>query len=213
MKQLMLDAVGALTLLGSVQSVAAEDYMTLAHQWAVVQYRTPEAKRLDAMSALKDEADQAAGAAPHDAQILTWDGIITSALAGLKGGLGGLSLAKEARRKLERADEMAPGALNAGAKTSLGALYAQVPGWPLGFGSRKKAKAYFDAALAIAPQDLDANYFYADYLYRQRAYRDALQAVQKALAAPPRPGRKIADEGRRGEARALLEKISDKLQG
>jgi len=36
--------------------------------------------------------------------------------------------------------------------------------------------------------------------------REAMAYLERALAAPARPGREIADEGRREEARALLDK-------
>jgi len=39
--------------------------------------------------------------------------------------------------------------LNGSVYNSLGSLYAKVPGWPLGFGDKKKAQAYFEKALAI----------------------------------------------------------------
>lgn len=90
------------------------------------------------------------------------------------------------------------------------ALYYQVPGWPLGFGDDNKAEALLKKALAINPTGIDANYFYGDFLYRQGQYRAAAAALEKALHAPARPDRPLADEGRRKEAQALLAKIRDK---
>ena len=57
---------------------------------------------------------------------------------------------------------------------------------------------------------IDSNYFWADHLYRQNRYDEARAALQKALQAPPRPGRELADQGRRGEIDALLKAIKDK---
>ena len=63
-----------------------------------------------------------------------------SSLAGEKGGMGALSLVKQARADFEAALKLDPRALDGAAYTSLGALYYQVPGWPLGFGDDDQAR-------------------------------------------------------------------------
>lgn len=183
----------------------------IAREWALVQYRTPVAQKLDAMTKLKAQADALAHAASNRAEALAWDGIVTSSLAGLRGGMGGLSLAKESRLTLERASKLDNGPAGGMAHTSLGALYYQVPGWPIGFGSKDKARAELMAGLRIAPRDIDANYFWGDFLFGQGQYADAAKALRTALAAPPRPGREIADAGRRGDVQQLLAKVNAKL--
>jgi tetratricopeptide (TPR) repeat protein len=162
------------------------------------------------MTRLKATADGAVAAQPDSTELLIWDGIITSSVAGLKGGLGALSLAKEARALLEKAQARNPAALNGSALTSLGALYYQVPGWPIGFGSKDKARTNLEAALRLDHDGIDPNYFYADFLFQQGDYAGARVAAQRALAAPPRAGREIADKGRRGEVQALLARIGEK---
>jgi tetratricopeptide (TPR) repeat protein len=185
----------------------------LRNEWAHVQYEMPEAARLDAMTRLKAMADGAATAEPGSAGLLVWDGIITSSVAGLKGGLGALSLAKEARARLEQAEKLQPGVLSGSALTSLGALYYQVPGWPVGFGNKDKAREHLQAALKIDPDGIDANYFYADFLLEQGDRSGARKAAEHALAAPPRPGREVADNGRRAELRALIARIGSRTGG
>ena len=80
----------------------------------------------------------------------------------------------------------------------------------MSFGDAHRAKVYLDKALAANPTGLDANYFYGDYLYRQGRASDAIQALEKALQAPPRPNRPLADRGRKWEATQLLDKIRRK---
>jgi len=194
-------------LVGAAQ---ASNMDQLRSDWAHVRYELPQTQQLDAMLHVKDSADTALAAAPGDAGILIWDAIITSTVAGLKGGLGALSLAKDARSKLEKAEQLQPGAYGGSALTSLGALYYQVPGWPLGFGDKDKARASLQAALKIDPDGIDSNYFYADFLYSQGDYTGAHRAAERALAAAPRAGRELADKGRRGEIMTLMDKIGSK---
>jgi tetratricopeptide (TPR) repeat protein len=193
--------------------VQAQTMEKVRSDWAHVKYELPEGQQLAAMQQLKSAADAAVAASPRDAGLLIWDGIVTSTLAGLKGGLGALSLAKEARSLLEKAEDVQPGALGGSALTSLGALYYQVPGWPIGFGSRDKARAKLQAALKIDPDGIDSNYFYADFLFETGDYSGAQRAAQHALAAAPRPGRELADQGRRGEIMALMQKIGSRNGG
>ena len=82
--------------------------------------------------------------------------------------MGGLALAKSARGMLEHAEKINPAALGDGSVyTSLGSLYAQVPGFPIGFGDPGKARAYLAKALAANPRGVDPNFFQGDFLMRQ----------------------------------------------
>ena len=100
-----------------------------------------------------------------------------------------------------------PKALDGSAYTSLGSLYYQVPGWPIGFGDDKKARELIATALTLNPDGIDPNYFLGDFLYRQRDYDGARKALERALKAPPRPDRPLGDEGRRREIQELMVKL------
>ncbi|MGH1560338.1 hypothetical protein ACRAWD_27225 [Caulobacter segnis] len=67
-------------------------------------------------------------------------------------------------------------------------------------------------ALAANPSGVDANFFYGDFLMRQNDYAGASKALQKAMAAPARPGREVADKGRKAQAAALLAQAQAKLR-
>ena len=77
------------------------------------------------------------------------------------------------------------------------------------FADDKKAEAFLKKALEINPNGIDANYFYGDFLYRKGHYPEALAALEKAMHAPERPSRPLADEGRRKEIQAIIAKIKD----
>jgi len=57
---------------------------------------------------------------------------------------------------------------------------------------------------------LNPNFFYAEYLVETKRPDEAVPYLERALQAPARPGREIADAGRREEARALLERVRAK---
>lgn len=152
------------------------------------------------LQALSDQADLLAQDHPQNAEALVWDAIVLSTLAEKKGGLGALGLVKKARLKLEQAEAIDPEVLGGSVYASLGSLYSKVPGWPIGFGNDDKAEKYFKKALAINPQGLDINYFFAEYLVDQGNQELALEHIERALQAPVMMERPVADQGRRQQA-------------
>jgi tetratricopeptide (TPR) repeat protein len=164
-------------------------------------------KNFRELQELAQKAGEVAQAHPESAEALTWNAIVLSTLAEKKGGLGALSLVKEARLKLEQAEAIDPTVLGGSVYASLGTLYAKVPGWPIGFGSDKKAEEYFRKALALNPEGLDINYFFAEYLADNGDDKTALEYVDKALHAPLMADRPVADQGRRNQARKLREQL------
>jgi tetratricopeptide (TPR) repeat protein len=185
---------------------------SIQQAWAHVNYETPTGDaRVEAFDALEKRAEKFTHEHPARAEALIWEGIIESSYAGAKGGLGALSLCKEARGNLEAAIKLDPNALNGSAYTSLGALYYKVPGFPVGFGDDDKAGKLLQKALQMNPSGIDSNYFYAEYLYEQGKYEESLQYLDRASKAAPRPGRESADKGRRGEIAALGAKVKAKL--
>lgn len=213
----LIGAVLSLFLAGS--ALASDDPAMdakvgeLQAAWAHAKYEVKgEDAQLQALQALAGEAHSVTATYPGKAEPLIWEAIILSTQAGVKGGMGALSLVKDAKAKLEEAEKINPNALDGSVNTSLGSLYYQVPGWPVGFGSDKKAKAYLEKAVAMNPDGIDPNYFYGDFLFRQGEYAKAQQVLTHALAAAPRPGREVADAGRREEINALLTQVVAKLK-
>lgn len=160
------------------------------------------------LQALAERANRVAEEYPQNAEALTWDAIVLSTLAEKKGGLGALSLVEEAKLKLERAEAIDPEVLGGSVYASLGSLYSKVPGWPIGFGSDEMAESYFRKALAINPQGLDINFFFAEYLVDQGDDAQALVYLERALQAPPLVDRPLADRGRRQQVQKLRAELA-----
>lgn len=196
---------------GHAASSAEEAMVALQDEWAVVNYQTNGEEKAKRFTDLVAKAEQSSKDFPDSAEVRIWQGIILSTAAGTQGGLDALSLVKESRATLEKAIEINPDALHGSAYTSLGALYYKVPSWPIAFGSNKKARGYLEQALTKNPDGMDPNYFYADLLFEDGDYKEALAAVEKADQAPARPGREVADQGRRTEIAALKSRIMVKL--
>jgi tetratricopeptide (TPR) repeat protein len=195
-----------ITMCASLTALAGldEDLRALQSEWAEIKYRRPAAEQEKAFAALTRTADAVRGKHAGRAEPQIWYGIIAASYAGARGGLGALSLAKDAKKAFEQALELDARALEGSAYTSLGSLYYQVPGWPLGFGSDDKARELLQKAIALNPDGIDSNYFLGDFLYRKGDTEGARRALQKALRAPARPERALADAGRRREIESLL---------
>lgn len=214
MKHLIKHLIIAMTLLNTATAFAdvLADIKPLQDRWAEVNYALPEDDREKAFAELLSNADKVVSGNPAKAEALIWRGIIKSSYANAKGGLGALSVAEGSKADLEQAIALDPTALQGSAYTSLGVLYAKVPGWPIGFGDNKQAKVLLQKALEQNPQGIDPNYFYADYLAGKRDWAQALRYLEKAKAAPARPGRESADAGRQQEIAALMAKVQKKLK-
>jgi tetratricopeptide (TPR) repeat protein len=143
---------------------------------------------------------------PGRPEPLIWEGIVTSEEAGMANTLSALSYAKKAKAILEEAYQQDPAALDAGAPTSLGVLYYRVPGFPFGFGDNDKARQLLSQAVSLAPNGMDANYFYADFLMGQLEYAAAYKVLKHAISLPPQPKRPLWDKNRRAVIKELIAK-------
>lgn len=195
----------------SVFAGAQDDVAQLQKSWAVANYTLKDKAQVTAFETLIEQADKAVKANTDSVEVLIWQGVIKASYAGVKGGLGALSLAKSAKSDFEKALKMDDKALQGASYTNLGVLYYKVPGWPIGFGDDDKAKVFLDKALAIDSEGIENNYFYADYLIDQRQYAEAEAYLLKAQHAPARPNRALADKGRQSEISAALQNIKSQL--
>jgi len=184
---------------------------TLQHDWAKANYQASKDAQQDTFKNLADAASKVSASHPGAAESMIWEAIILSGYAKAKGGIGALKIAEKARDLLLAAEKINPLALQGSAYTTLGSLHYKVPGWPIGFGDKKKARTYLEKALQINPTGIDPNYFYADFLSEQGEYAKAMEYYKKALAAPARAGREDADAGRKQDIEVGMKALEKKL--
>jgi len=141
-----------------------DEVAALQRDWEIIRYQTPASERLARYEALAQRSRQFSEAHPGRSEPLIWEGIIVSSLAGEKGGLGALSLARKARARYEEAIAIEPTALQGSAYNSLAVLYYKLPPWPISFGDKAKAGDLLRLALELNPTGIDPNYFQGEYL-------------------------------------------------
>lgn len=180
---------------------------TLQRDWETIRYQAPAPEREKRFEVLSARAHETSQSFAGRSEPLVWEGIILSSWAAERGGLGALSLVKQAKALYEKAIEIDARALDGSAYASLGVLYQKVPGWPIGFGDKAKAESLIKQALSINPNGIDPNFFYAELLMDTGRAEQAMPYLERALAAPARPGRAVADAGRRDEVKALMGKL------
>lgn len=191
------------------QDPVMEQIEYLQTEWAKIKYQIPDDEaKIEALDRLAEHGQKVIEAYSDRAEPKIWQGIILSTKAGIDGGLSALGLVKEAKALFEAALKQNSDALDGSAYTSLGTLYYQVPGWPVGFGDYKEAEKNLKMALQYNPDGIDPNYFYGDFLIEDGKADQAKMYLEKALMAPDRAGRELADAGRRQEIKAKLAEIS-----
>lgn len=179
----------------------------LEYEWATAKYKLPtKSAKLNELSKLEEKADTIARDNPRSADAKIWQAIILATHANVTKSLSGLPKVEKAKELLEESLKINPRAMEGSAHMTLGSLYYQVPGWPISYGDDDKAEEHLKAALAINPNGLDTNYWYGAFLLDDKRPAEAVTYLQKALAAPVRPKRQIADEGRKHE---VLKAIAD----
>ncbi|EGR1510875.1 hypothetical protein QQ213_003005 [Vibrio vulnificus] len=204
---LTTSSILALTVL-SASSFAVTPLQDVQSKWAVCQYQVEdEDQKIKCLENLIMHNTAMLQQMPDNPELTVWLAINKASLAGAEGGLGALSLAKEAKALLEKVIATAPNTLDGSAYTSLGSLYYKVPGWPLGFGDDEKAEEMLKKALEINPKGIDPNYFYGDFLAEDGRRTEAKVYLTRAKQAEPRLNRLLADKGRQLEIDAALEKL------
>jgi tetratricopeptide (TPR) repeat protein len=209
-------ALFAVALLGSSFARAAyeDDLHTLQERWAAARYQSSGDEQKKQFEALIKDADALAAKNSDRADIYIWAAVIRGSLAEAANNLSALGTVKEARANLEKSLAMDPKADEGYAYGVLGLMYSKVPGWPVAFGDKKKAKELLLKGLEVAPDGMNTNYFYAQFLFEQDEFKQAQLYIDKAAKAkPPLPPEKsLAVANRLREIQELSDKIKAKVK-
>lgn len=195
----------------SVKSQMTPEIIEIQNRWAIISYQTDKKDRVNEFKKLAKDATAVTKNNNKNAAALIWEAVAHSTYAREKNNLGALKDAKYAKKIYEKSLKIDPMSLRGGANTGLGTLYYKVPGWPLSFGSSKKARKYLLKGLQNNPKGIDANFYFAEFLYEQGEYNESLKYLVKAKNSEPRANRKLADIGMQQEIELLMTKVKEKL--
>jgi len=206
----MIAAVMVTGLLASSAWAEAIDdaVLNLQHEWATANYKTADDQKEATFKALVDKAEALSAKYPDRAEPKIWEAIIRAGYAGAMGGMSSMFNAmpqmEKGRDLLLAAEKIDATAMHGSVYTTLGSFYYMVPGGFIGFGDDDKALEYLTKALAVAPDDMDANYFMGDYWLEQHEYKKAIPYLQKVIDLPAVANRPVYSAGRKAEAEAKL---------
>lgn len=177
---------------------------SLENDWANAYYQPDEARQKQTYPKLLEQAELLLKRYPNAAEPKIWLATILATNAAFESPLTALSNLKNAKDLLEAAIKINPKALDGSAYVTLGTLYYMLPGWPVSFGDDEMAEEYLKSSLDINPNGIDANYFYADFLFRQDRTVEAEAFFRKAVEAPVRKMQVYADTQLQNEAKLAL---------
>ena len=192
-----------------------EAILSLQHEWAEANYGTPEGQKEDAFKALVEKSATLTTKYSQRAEPKIWEAIIRAGYAGAMGGMSSMFNAmpqmEQGRDLLLAAEKIDPLAMHGSIYTTLGSFYYMVPGGFIGFGDKDIALEYLNKAIALAPDDMDANYFMGDFWLEKKKYKNALPYFEKVLALPDVAERPLYSKGRKAEAVEKLAAVKKKL--
>ena len=201
---------------GEIPSLKSE-LLRLAHDWEHVKLQVADRDDQERqMASLAQRAGQIAKQYENTPDPIVWVGIITSEQASIANDNGSpvkaLGLAKRARDILEEVEKTNPETMDAGAPTTLGVLYDRVPGFPIGFGDKARARYYLQEAIRNAPNGLDANFFYGDFLFKHGERFEAENILERALTLPELSNRPLWDRSLRAAIRQTLSESQNAIR-
>jgi hypothetical protein len=165
--------------------------------------------RSKALTTLIQRAASLAKQHPSRGEPLAWKGIVEADLSARERSLG---QAKNARKTLEASLAILPNSSAPDAYSTLGAMYANMPGFPLAFGDKKKARVHFQQCLTLDAKHVGCNINYASLLLKQEDFAGAIKHANAGIAGLPRPGRDKADKASRGSAETIITKAKEQLR-
>ncbi len=184
----------------------------IEQQWDEIYYHWPEEQRKEGLTQLLAHIKSLKKQQPNQAELLIWEAIVLVTRTGVAPDLSALSNLEEARNLLQQAIKINPSALDGAAYLALGCLYYQAPGWPISFGDNKKAEQYLRKALALNPEGIEANYYFADFLRQTGYFQEALKYFQKTAVLPDNPNQPWLSAQLKQDATTALQSLLARLQ-
>lgn len=183
------------------------DLLTYQQEWAHLMFEeTNKEKQVEGIDTLLERVEKTLKEKPSSADMRIWLAKLKMQKASSLGFFKRDDMNKEALALLEQATLIDPKALDGYGYALLGHLYDTADAWPFSFGNRVKAKGYLLKALALDPDNLEANYFYGLYLKQYEGLDVAKPYFKKALEAKQYPDRKVAYLGLRDMIRDAMKK-------
>lgn len=199
-----------LTFANAAEAQSLDDSLTtIEDRWARTSYETNDKEKGRDLRRLLEEVRGLHKMYPNQPEAAAWHGIVAESYMDIKSSVG---IAKEARDALLVAEAIDPLVLDGQVYAHLGALYAKAPSGFGGFGSKTRGIGYLWKAISVDPHGIDANYLYAELLYKEKNYAAARDALLRANEAPTRPEHPKVDIARKVEVRNLLAAV-DRILG
>jgi tetratricopeptide (TPR) repeat protein len=198
-------SMGSVPVFAAALASAPATVQSLWDEWGEIFYVVPEKQRATRFEAFLPRVKDLVAQRPNQAEPLILEAIVLCTYAASDIGLGALRKVEQARALLLKSIDIDPKARSGAAYITLGNLYYRLPGWPISFGDEEQGRQYFEGALKLSPNGIDANFFYGDYLLDRREYDKALVFLEKADHAPIRDENRLSDLNVKKEvAKALV---------
>ncbi|MFK7893083.1 MAG: hypothetical protein AB8B63_19880 [Granulosicoccus sp.] len=190
-----------------LQEALADNLALIKHRWAEIRYAMDEKRaQQTALAELESFAQEVTEQFPDNAEALAWHGQVAATQGELAAGMSALKYATQARDLFEQSVAIDEAALEGTAHISLGALYYEVPGWPMGFGNKSKAHEHLTRALELFPDDIEANFYFAGYERKYGKRQSAIEWFERALElSREQSDGSLSAEGRQREIKATLD--------
>jgi hypothetical protein len=108
--------------------------------------------------------------------------------------VGALKIVNEMEEEWKRAAELDPTFDHGGSHRVLGALYLEAPGWPLSVGSRKKARAQIEMAVALAPEYPENRLYLLEARIKWDDKKGAAEAMKRCAELLPKARESLKGE-------------------
>ncbi len=172
----------------------AEDFRTLQQGFDNLKFGDiKESSRKNEVIKLNNKADELLAKYPDSAEIKIWSGIIKAYKAEVLNSYKSLGLINDSRDILEESIKLDSKAIKSSGLVALGTLYYKTLPRPFSFKSNKKAEDLLRQALKQNPENVEANYFYSEFLIKNDRLDEAKPYLLNTINLPIRQERYLAD--------------------